>query len=215
MPEGMNVEVAHNSSRKRPARTAGAGMSWLRWWRSRSWRSSVGRAGRSSYSGAGRRAMPVAFGWHQYVCLPGSHRARWRLPQPMAAPTNALVERIGALRRAGRCFNSDLQVDAGPTPKERPCRRSSRTTRSSATPGTVAAVARNGSIDWWCVPRDRLGCRVRRTARRARHGRWCVAPKGDVHRHPSQLRGRLTRAEDRVRHRRRNGEGDRLHVTRR
>jgi len=45
---------------------------------------------------------------------------------------------------------------------------------------TVAAVARNGSIDWWCVPRIDSGAVFAALLGDPQHGRWCVAPKGDV-----------------------------------
>jgi GH15 family glucan-1,4-alpha-glucosidase len=45
---------------------------------------------------------------------------------------------------------------------------------------TVAAVARNGSIDWWCVPRIDSGAVFAALVGEPKHGRWSVAPKGDV-----------------------------------
>ena len=45
---------------------------------------------------------------------------------------------------------------------------------------TVAAVARNGSIDWWCVPRIDSGAVFAALLGEPKHGRWFVAPKGDV-----------------------------------
>src|SRR6476661_7727068 len=45
---------------------------------------------------------------------------------------------------------------------------------------TVAAVARDGSIDWWCVPRIDSGAVFAALVGDPVHGRWCVAPKGDV-----------------------------------
>ena len=45
---------------------------------------------------------------------------------------------------------------------------------------TVAAVARNGSIDWWCVPRIDSGAVFAALLGEPEHGRWCIAPKGDV-----------------------------------
>ena len=45
---------------------------------------------------------------------------------------------------------------------------------------TVAAVARTGSIDWWCVPRIDSGAVFAALLGEPKHGRWCVAPKGDV-----------------------------------
>jgi GH15 family glucan-1,4-alpha-glucosidase len=45
---------------------------------------------------------------------------------------------------------------------------------------TVAAAARNGSIDWWCVPRIDSGAVFAALVGEPQHGRWWVAPKGDV-----------------------------------
>jgi GH15 family glucan-1,4-alpha-glucosidase len=45
---------------------------------------------------------------------------------------------------------------------------------------TVAAVARSGSIDWWCVPRIDSGAVFAALLGEPEHGRWCIAPKGDV-----------------------------------
>jgi GH15 family glucan-1,4-alpha-glucosidase len=45
---------------------------------------------------------------------------------------------------------------------------------------TVATVARNGSIDWWCVPRIDSGAVFAALLGEPRHGRWSIAPKGDV-----------------------------------
>jgi GH15 family glucan-1,4-alpha-glucosidase len=45
---------------------------------------------------------------------------------------------------------------------------------------TVAAAARNGSIDWWCVPRIDSGAVFSALLGEAEHGRWSVAPKAHV-----------------------------------
>jgi GH15 family glucan-1,4-alpha-glucosidase len=45
---------------------------------------------------------------------------------------------------------------------------------------TVAAVARNGSMDWWCVPRIDSGAVFAALVGEAKHGRWCIAPRHDV-----------------------------------
>ena len=45
---------------------------------------------------------------------------------------------------------------------------------------TVAAVARDGSIDWWCVPRIDSGAVFAGLVGEPKHGRWLVAPKGAV-----------------------------------
>jgi GH15 family glucan-1,4-alpha-glucosidase len=45
---------------------------------------------------------------------------------------------------------------------------------------TVAAVARNGSIDWWCVPRIDSGAVFAALLGTPEHGRWSIAPKGEI-----------------------------------
>jgi galactose mutarotase-like enzyme len=83
----------------------------------------------------GRRRVPVAFGWHPYLRLPGVPRARWRLRLParrhleldaLGIPTGAAApERAEADPIDGRTFD-DLYAlgrnrrlaftsDAGPT----------------------------------------------------------------------------------------------------
>ncbi len=42
---------------------------------------------------------------------------------------------------------------------------------------TVAAVARDGSIDWWCVPRIDSGAVFAALLGEPKHGRWSIAPK--------------------------------------
>jgi GH15 family glucan-1,4-alpha-glucosidase len=45
---------------------------------------------------------------------------------------------------------------------------------------TVAAVARDGSIDWWCVPRIDSGAVFAALLGEPKHGRWSIAPKGPL-----------------------------------
>ena len=79
---------------------------------------------------------------------------------------------------------------------------------------TVAAVARNGSVDWWCVPRIDSGAVFAALLGEPEHGRWCVAPKGEVTAIRRRYAGDSLVLETEFEHRRRYREGDRLHVTR-
>ena len=45
---------------------------------------------------------------------------------------------------------------------------------------TVATVARNGSIDWWCVPRIDSGAVFAALLGQPEHGRWKIAPSGET-----------------------------------
>src|SRR6476646_8726328 len=45
---------------------------------------------------------------------------------------------------------------------------------------TVAAVARDGSIDWWCVPRIDSGAVFAALLGDPGNGRWRIAPSGDI-----------------------------------
>jgi GH15 family glucan-1,4-alpha-glucosidase len=45
---------------------------------------------------------------------------------------------------------------------------------------TVAAVARNGSIDWWCVPRIDSGAVLAALLGEPKHGRWLIAPSHSI-----------------------------------
>jgi GH15 family glucan-1,4-alpha-glucosidase len=47
---------------------------------------------------------------------------------------------------------------------------------------TAALVGRDGSIDWWCVPRFDSGACFAALLGEERHGRWLIAPAGDVRR---------------------------------
>ena len=67
---------------------------------------------------------------------------------------------------------------------------------------TVAAVARDGSIDWWCVPRIDSGAVFAALLGEPEHGRWSIAPDGTGHGNVPPVRRRLARARDRIRNRR-------------
>src|SRR5262245_13817578 len=54
---------------------------------------------------------------------------------------------------------------------------------------TVAAVARNGSIDWWCVPRIDSGAVFAALLGEPKHGRWRIAPAGSVSQTRRSYRG--------------------------
>jgi GH15 family glucan-1,4-alpha-glucosidase len=45
---------------------------------------------------------------------------------------------------------------------------------------SVAAVARGGSLDWWCVPRIDSGAVFAALLGEPKHGRWSIAPKGPI-----------------------------------
>ncbi len=68
---------------------------------------------------------------------------------------------------------------------------------------TVAAVARNGSIDWWCVPRIDSGAVFAALRRRAEARAVAHRAEGCGHVDAAAVRGRLARARDRIRDRRR------------
>ncbi len=84
--------------------------------------SGCGRASRGSPStppstATGRRRVPVAFGWHPYLRVPGTSRARWRLRLPprehraldtRSIPTGASTHRAGRGRAIGRRTFDDL-----------------------------------------------------------------------------------------------------------
>src|SRR3954466_1071195 len=45
---------------------------------------------------------------------------------------------------------------------------------------TAALVGRDGSIDWLCVPRFDAGACFAALLGEPRHGRWVIAPAGDI-----------------------------------
>lgn len=54
---------------------------------------------------------------------------------------------------------------------------------------TAALVARNGSIDWLCLPRFDSGACFAALLGTAEHGRWSIAPAGEVRRTRRRYRG--------------------------
>src|SRR5215475_7614035 len=54
---------------------------------------------------------------------------------------------------------------------------------------TAALVGRDGSIDWLCLPRFDSGACFAALLGEPRHGRWLVAPAGDVRRVRRRYRG--------------------------
>ena len=79
---------------------------------------------------------------------------------------------------------------------------------------TVAAVARNGSIDWWCVPRIDSGAVFAALLGEPEHGRWSIAPSGEVTTTRRAYAGDSLILETDLRDAGRRGEADRLHVAR-
>ena len=68
---------------------------------------------------------------------------------------------------------------------------------------TVALVARNGSIDWCCVPRFDGGACFASLLGGHEHGRWLLHPAGRGRSHRPPVRRRHHGARDAVPHRRR------------
>ena len=64
---------------------------------------------------------------------------------------------------------------------------------------TVATVARNGSIDWWCVPRIDSGAVFAALLGEPEHGRWQIAPSGEVTTIRPRYAGRLAHPGDDLR----------------
>lgn len=54
---------------------------------------------------------------------------------------------------------------------------------------TAALIGRNGSIDWLCLPRFDSGACFAALLGEARHGRWCLSPRGPVDRVVRRYRG--------------------------
>ena len=77
---------------------------------------------------------------------------------------------------------------------------------------TVAAVARDGSIDWWCVPRIDSGAVFAALLGEAEHGRWSIAPAGPVTRTHRQYAGDSLVLETEFETERWLRQGDRFHV---
>ena len=77
---------------------------------------------------------------------------------------------------------------------------------------SAALVGRDGSIDWLCLPRfDSASC-FSALLGDERHGRWLLAPAGEVRASLAPLPARDAGARDRVRDRGRRRARDRLHA---
>ena len=77
---------------------------------------------------------------------------------------------------------------------------------------SAALVGRDGAVDWLCLPRfDSASC-FSALLGDERHGRWLLAPAGEVRGDLAPLPAGDARARDRVRDRRGRGARDRLHA---
>ena len=77
---------------------------------------------------------------------------------------------------------------------------------------TAALVGRDGSIDWLCLPRFDSGACFAALLGTPEHGRWLIAPAGDVRQVRRRYRAGHAGPRDRVRDRRAARRGHRLHA---
>ena len=77
---------------------------------------------------------------------------------------------------------------------------------------SAALVARDGSIDWLCLPRFDSGAVFAALLGTREHGRWLLAPRGEVRAVRRRYRGGHPDPRNRLRDGRRGGPRHRLHA---
>ena len=155
------------------------------------------------------------------------------LPIGRAAHTSARG-RAGALRLGpapARALESPISLTVGSSTRQRPVgstpRRGLMHDLRMAVPGetvriedyaligdlqTAALVSRDGSIDWCCFPRFDSGACFAALLGEPDHGRWLLAPAGEVRALDPPLPARHADPRVDLRDRRGHGARDRLHA---